>query len=291
MHGKLRLTGFLFFLMQWHYVTAQLTMSFSDYFDQFYNNYYLLNTANTDTTYKIDATASSKTQTGLFQGVNKIYIDIDLRLSSKKENFHFAGIQAINNREGDFISKNRLIGRYSLRIPLSYRSALSAGISGGFVNYAFNTSQSGVGGADWVPDANAGIWYLREKISVGFSTQQLFNQKIRPANQTFSLGRYYNMTIKSHLPVNSFLKYNTHFYARFQKDQPFYFVCASLFELQERFDMGASYAYRRGLSFVTGFKNLAIANSRFSFYFSYLIGVNKISVNDNAFELLVSYHK
>ncbi len=290
-HNKIGIGGLFLFLLLHHSMKAQLNSSFSDYFDQFYNNYLLLNPSNSDSSYKVAATISNRAQTGLFQGVNKIYLDVDLRIADRRGIKQFVGLQAINNKEGEFISKNRCLLRYGLRIQLSYRSSISAGISGGFINYAFNTSQSGTGGSDWVPDGNAGIWYLRRKLSVGFSMQQIFNQKIRPANQTFLLGDYYTATARYIIPVNSLLNFNTHIYAKFQHAQPIYFVCASLLEIQQIAEAGVGYSYQRGLSYVVGLKKLRISNSRFSFYFSYFVGASKMNVSDNAFELMVSYHK
>lgn len=290
-HNKIGIGGLFLFLCFHHSVKAQLSPSFSDYFDQFYNTYLLLNPSNSDSSYKVAATISNKAQTGLFQGVNKIYADVDLRIANSRGVKQYVGLQAINNKEGEFISKNRFLLRYGLRIPLSYRSSISAGISGGFINYAFNTSQSGTGGSDWVPDGNAGIWYLRRKLSLGFSMQQVFNQKIRPANQTFLLSNYYTATARYILPLNSFLNFNTHIYAKFQQEQPIYFVCASLFEIKQTAEAGVGYSYQRGLSYVVGVKKLTIGNSRFSFYFSYFVGASKIIVSDNAFELMIRYHR
>jgi len=290
-HYKIGIGGFFLILLFHQSVNAQSNYSFSDYFDQFYNNYYLLNPANSDSSYKVAATVSNRAQTGLFQGVNKTYADLDIRIAAKRGLKQFVGLQAINNREGEFISKNRCLLRYGLRLQLSDRSSLSAGFSGGFVNYAFNTSQSGAGGSSWVPDANAGIWYLRRKLSIGFSIQQILNQKIRPVNQTYLLGNYYTATVRYSVPINYFLNFNTHLYAKYQQAQPIYFVCSSLLEIQQRIELGAGYSYLRGLSYAVGLKKLSIGNSKFSFYFSYFVGASKVNVSDNAFELLISYHK
>ncbi len=291
MRTKLNFTGFLFFLSLQQSALAQFGVSLPDYFDQFYNNYYLLNPANSDTTYKLAATVSNKAQTGLFQGVNKLYMDLDLRLSPGTRAYHFVGVQAITNREGDFINKNRLLGRYATHVRISQRASLSAGLSLGAVNYAFTTSQSGTGGSAWVPDANGGIWYLRKKFGLGVSAQQIFNQKIRPVGQTFCLDNYYTLTARYALPVSAFVNLNTHFHSKWQKHYPPYFALASLFEVQEKFEAGASYTYQRGLSAVAGVKQVDLGKSRFSFYFSYFVGIGKIKVNDNAFELFLAYHR
>jgi hypothetical protein len=204
---------------------------------------------------------------------------------------HFFGIQAINNKEGEFISKSRALVRYSIYLQLSYRSSLSAGIAAGFVNYSFNTSQSGAGGADWGPDANAGIWYLRRKLSVGISMQQLLNQKIQPSNQVFLLRNFYTVTARYAIPIHPTLRFYAHLYGRFQQGQPFYVACTPVLEIQQWLEVGAGYSHHRGFSYVAGLKKLPLGNSRFSFYFSYFVGGNKGKVNDNAFELLLQFSR
>jgi hypothetical protein len=120
----------------------------------------------------------------------------------------------------------------------------------------------------------------------------MFNQKLRPVDQTFILNNYFNFTAKYCLPINHRLNINTHFYSKFQKEQPLYLVLASLFEVQEKFDAGISYSYLRGFSYVAGIKQLNVGRSRFSFYFSYFVGgASNLNVNDNAFEVLISYHR
>jgi hypothetical protein len=75
---------FIAFLLFSGPLMAQVNSSVPVYFDQFFNNYYLLNPANADSSYKINIKASDKTVTGLFQGVSKIYLDADLKVSSQR---------------------------------------------------------------------------------------------------------------------------------------------------------------------------------------------------------------
>lgn len=291
MKGRLPFNLLILALIVQHYSGAQNSFSFSDYFDQFFNNYYLLNPANQDSTYRLNLAAADKAQTGLFRGVNQIYLDADLRINPEKEVFHFIGIQAINNREGEFINKNRLVGRYSWRARISQQSSLSAGIALGFVNYAFNTSQSGTGGADLQPDGSAGVWYLRKRISMGFSIQQLFNQPIRPVNQTFILARFYNLNFNYFIPISPYVNFRSHFYSKIHKDQPFSLSLAGLLEFQDKLEAGINYRIRRGISYIAGIKKIKISNSFFSFYFSYNSGNRIVNVSDNALEFFIRYQK
>ncbi|MBX9853465.1 MAG: type IX secretion system membrane protein PorP/SprF [Cytophagaceae bacterium] len=291
MRKELSFSGAFFLSVLCHSGMAQVNSSLPNYFDQFFNNYYLLNPANTDSSYKISVKFSDKTQIGLFQGINKIYLDADLKVPSSGNNFHCFGIQAINNKEGDFIHKNKFTGRYSWRTQISEKSFLSAGISLGFINYSFSSSQAGGGGSSITPDGNAGIWYLRKNLSAGFSIQQIFNGKIRPVNQPFILNRYYNFTAKYFLKINPFLNIHTHAYSGFQKGEPVNFALASLCELHEKLEAGINYHPGHGLIYVAGLKKIRLGTSLLSFYFSYFAGNSNINVRDNALEIQLSYQQ
>lgn len=271
---------------------AQVSPAIPDYFDQYFNNYYLLNPANTDTTYKYKAALDNKAQTGLFKGVNKIYFDGDLKLNSEnKVVYHFIGVQVINNREGEFISRSRLYGRYSIRTRISSRASLSTGISLGLVNYSFKTSQAGSGGSDAAPDGNIGIWYLRETFTLGFSAQQLLNGKLTPINQEYELSKYYNFNLTKTFVIHPYINVHTHLYSRFQKNQSSNTSLACIFDIKEKLETGVNYRQKKGLVFVAGLKQINIGTSTCALYFSYLSDTKKISAGDNAFEFYVSIQR
>jgi len=268
---------------------AQVNVSVPVLFDQFTHNYYLLNPANSDSTYKLMAKTGNKSQSGLFQGVSALYIDGDLKIkTNRKEVFHFLGVQFINSKEGDFINQSRVYGRYSWRTNITSRSSLSAGLALGFVNYSFKSSQAGVGGSAFTPDGSAGIWYLRDQFGAGFAVQQMFKGKLQPVNQFFVLDRYYNLTIYKILPISTFVNFNTHFYAQFEKEQAVNLSLTGLVDLYEKLEFGINYRYLKGIAFVGGLKKIHIASSALSLYFSYLSRTGKISINDNAVELFLS---
>jgi type IX secretion system PorP/SprF family membrane protein len=270
---------------------AQVSFPASWSFDQFFNNYYLLNPANTDTSYKVKIRATDKSQTGLFQGVSRIYFDADAKIKSGKQAFHFLGVQAVDSREGEFINLSKLFVRYSWRQRISQGSSLSAGISLGFVNYAFKATQAGPGGSDAVPDGSAGIWYLRERFAIGFSTQQMFKGKIRPINQVFELNRYYNINAFKIFRLSPYVNFTTHFYYGFQKNQAANINLASLLEVQDKLEIGAIYRYKKAIGFIAGLKKINIASVDCSLLFSYLVRTGGLSINDNAIEVYLSFQK
>jgi type IX secretion system PorP/SprF family membrane protein len=270
---------------------AQVNFPASWSFDQYFNNYYLLNPANTDTSYKVKIRATDKSLTGLFQGVSRIYFDGDAKIKAGKQAFHFLGVQAVNSREGDFINLSKLFVRYSWRQRISEGSSLSAGISLGFVNYAFKTTQAGPGGSDATPDGSAGIWYLRERFAVGFSVQQMFKGKLQPVNQVFELNRYYNFNAYKIFRLSPYVNLNTHFYSGFQKNQTSNINLTALLEVQDKLEAGVSYRYKKAIGFIAGLKKINIASVDCSLFFSYLIRTGPLSVNDNAIEVYLSFQK
>lgn len=271
---------------------AQQAVTVPVLFNQYFTNFYLVNPAIYDPSYKFRAVAGDHSQTGLFQGVSRIVVDADLGLKAQREGtFHYVGIQAINDREGEFFSKSRLYGRYSWSTRISSTASLSAGASIGFVDYAFKASQAGAGGSALVPDGNAGMWFLSRKLKAGLAVQQMFNQKLTPIRQTFRLTRIVNANVSWLLDLQPGLYLSTYAYAGFQRSAPFVFDVAPVFTIQEKWDAGVSYRYRRGIAFIAGFKKIAVGSSQFSMYFSYLFSTSQVALNDNALELNLSFQK
>ncbi|MFL5729662.1 MAG: type IX secretion system membrane protein PorP/SprF [Cytophagaceae bacterium] len=285
-------TSFLLALAFPHALQGQAGFTVPDYFDQFFNNYYFVNPANTDSSYKVSIKVADKSQIGLLQGVTKIYGDADLRLNTgRRQVFHFLGVQAISSKEGEFLRRSKLFARYSWRSAVSERASLSAGLSLGFVNYAFSSSQASAGGSATAPDGSAGIWYLREKMSVGISVQQMFKGKVQPIQQTFELNPHYNLNINRLFRLSPSMNLNSHFMSGFQKGQRTALSLAALLELQNKLEFGMNYRHGRSLAFIAGLKRISIGSSDFSLYFSYLSGITRIALNDNAIELFLSFQK
>lgn len=262
-------------------------------FDQFFNDYYLVNPANEDSTASFRLRAGNRSLTGVFQGVNRVYFDADAAFKTQRgDRFHSAGIQAINSREGEFFSKSRLYGRYSWRTGLTEGSALSAGLSVGIVNYAFRSSQASAGGSSTVLDGNAGIWYLRRRWKLGVSMQQIFQQKLQPINQIFILNRYYNVNLTNFFPLGAHLELTTHLYSRYQKQEPLNIEFASIMEIQQRVNAGFNYRHNHGIALLAGISRISFGSLNMAFMASYMASIKKVSrVTDSVLELHISLKK
>lgn len=263
-----------------------------DAYDQFFQNYYLVNPANTDTS-EIIINMGHKSQLGVFRGVRQTYFDANVRIKSKNSNNgHSVGIQLFNNSEGDFFSKNRAYGRYAFDVKLSDAYFLSAGLSFGMVSYAFKATQSSAGGSDFTYDGSLGLWLVGRKLKVGTSMQQVFQKSLSPIGQSFELKRVYNLNASYSIFINPYIELTTHAWYKYQQSQNNYFQLAAIVTLQNLIEFGGNYKYQRGVVLIGGLKDISIGTSKISIAMSYSIGVlNNLAKGDNAVELFLRYRK
>jgi len=263
-----------------------------DVYDQFFQNYYLINPANTDTS-QIILNMGHKSQIGVFRGVRQTYFDANCRIKSNSlNNRHSLGIQLFNNSEGDFFSKNRVYGRYAFDMRLSDSYYLSAGISIGMVNYAFKATQSSAGGSDITYDGNLGLWLVGDKLKLGTSMQQVFQRALSPIGQEFVLRRQYNANLIYSFFISPYIEFKTHFWYKYNTYNSNDFSIAGIVTIQSIVEFGANYRYQKGFVLMGGLKDIRIGTSKIAIAMSYSTGIlNYIARGDNAVELFIKYSK
>jgi hypothetical protein len=182
---------------------AQLNATVFEDFSQTTLNPYLINPAATDSSYLFKIRLTSIDELGLSRYVNRFNLDIDKRINTSRKNaYHFVGLQAFNSKIGQYISRSRLQFRYCWFTQLSQKAFLSSGISLGFINYAFQTTQGGTGGSDFGPDGALGLHYIRERTVIGIAIQQIFSPVLMPVSQSFKLDRLYNFDISQQFNIS-----------------------------------------------------------------------------------------
>jgi hypothetical protein len=182
---------------------AQLNATVFEDFSQTTLNPYLINPSATDSSYLFKIRLATIDELGLSRYVNRFSLDIDKRIStSGKNSYHFVGLQAFNSKIGQYISRSRLQFRYCWFTQLSKKACLSSGISLGFINYAFLTTQGGTGGSDFGPDGALGLHYIRPGTVIGFAIQQIFSPVLIPVSQSFKFNRIYNFDISRQFNIS-----------------------------------------------------------------------------------------
>lgn len=270
---------------------AQMNNNADQVFDQFFQNYYLLNPASNDTSDRIKISIGDRSLTGLFQGVNRQYVDGSVRINHRSsQNFSRVGILVLGAHDGDYISRTRVYGRYSWSTAIGPRSAISAGLAAGIINYAFQGSQAGGGGSSSAFDCNAGVWYMRRKLKIGFSYQQMVRSELTPVSQTFYLTPYYNINLIYSSDISPFVSLSTHVYVRYQSQQPVAISLAPVFLIHSIFETGINYQYQKGFALLFGLKSVRVGKNVLRFMGSFLLSTRQLSrSSDNAFELTAGY--
>lgn len=261
-------------------------------FDQFFQNYYLLNPASSDSSDRVQVSIGNRSLIGLFEGVNRLYVDGSVRLQRNPASSQFSriGLLVIAYNDGAFIKRTRAYARYSWSTRLGVRSSISGGLAAGVVNYSFLGSQAGGGGASTAFDVNIGVWYIRRKLKVGVSYQQMTRSVIAPVNQKFELIPYlnFNAIYTSYLSAHIIL--HTHAYIRLQSQKKYDVQLAPVFLINEKIETGVNLRYKRGVAVLFGVKSISIGEGNLRFMGSFLFSTRKLANNfDNAFELSAGY--
>ena len=215
-----------------------------------------------------------------------------IRLQRNPESTQFSriGILVIAYNDGAFIKRTRAYARYSWSTRLGARSSISGGVAAGVVNYSFVGSQAGGGGSASAFDVNIGIWYLRRKLKIGVSYQQMTRSVIAPVNQTFELVPYLNLNVIYTAHLSAYVSLSTHAYVRLQSDKKYDVQLAPIFLIHEKFQTGVNLRYNRGIAILFGIKSISIGAGDLRFMGSFLFSTRKLANNfDNAFELSAGY--
>jgi hypothetical protein len=268
---------------------AQLNATVFEDFTQTINNPYLINPAATDTSYLFKMRINAIDELGLIKYVNRFYVDMDKRIgTSRKNSYHFVGMQAMNSKIGQYISRSRLQFRYSWYTQLSRKATLSAGLSLGFINYAFLTTQGGTGGSDFGPDGMLGIHYIRENTTIGFAVQQIFASVLIPVSQSFKLNRLYNIDISQRFRIAPRIKLTAYGVAQFSGQTNANYSIGLMSDVFEYVQIGVNNFSLKKTSFNFGVQHIRFYGTELSIMTTYSIYNSVFPTPNSTLELFMA---
>ena len=271
---------------------AQLNSTVFEDFTQSIVNPYLINPSATDSSYRFKIRANNVNEIGVIKNVSRFYIDADKRISSNQKNsFHFVGLQALNSKLGDYISRGGLQVRYSWFAQISKKAFLSSGVSLGFINYAFLTTQGGSGGSDYAPDGMIGIHYVRQKTFIGFAIQHLFTSVLIPVNQSFRLGRLYNVDFSHRFDISPRTYLTTYAMVQQPDQGKTLYSLGLLTEISNVLLVGVNNFSLQKTSFNLGVKRIRLFGAEFMFMTTYSLYHGNFPLPDDTLELFIALHK
>lgn len=271
---------------------AQLSSTSFEYFTQTVVHPYIVNPSSTDTSYLFKVSINNKRELGLLQNTRFYYLDGDLKINSNRKNScHFIGIQSQIIKFGEYVNSNNVQLRYSWLAQLTKESMISAGISLGFLNFSFQTTQGGTGGSDYAPDGSVGIYYLWKATRIGVSSQRIFNPVLVPVNQSFYLRRSYNVDLSQKIRFSPKTSIELYSVLQTMNGSELKYSLGFMTTIGNVGMLGLNNYSQYKTSVNAGFKNLnfrayhLMLMSSFSFYH------NDINLPDNTLEIFLSIQK
>lgn len=260
-------------------------------FDQFFQNYYMINPASSDSSDRLRVSLGNIWLTGLFQGVSRMYFDADFRPGKRgSPSFSRLGIFIKNSNDGAFINRSRYYGRYNRTVAIGKNQAISLGLALGLVNYRFKGSYTFAGGSATAFDGNAGIWYLRKNLKAGISLQQFSRSIIQPSQERFQLNPIWNFNLVYSSFLSSQVQLTNNVFYRKETGSMSWFEYAPVFLFNETLQAGADFELHKGVAILLGVKTSVNGYGKLRFMGSFLISTHKFSSSgDNKFEISAGY--
>lgn len=134
-----------------------------------------------------------KQQVGLFENIYQTKACINY--NQKRSSYTF---QVHSEKEGDFISQNRLNFRYSVKTKLSKNTSLGVFFQPGFVNYKIGDDKV-LAGSDFAPDLTAGVLFGLPKTFVTVNSSHIGSFSVTPIGTELVLKNYYTLSIHHNL--------------------------------------------------------------------------------------------
>jgi type IX secretion system PorP/SprF family membrane protein len=250
-------------------------------------NYSLINPASTNTDSRFEVNTANITTLGIFEGLNSFFINAAVSLNNdstslNRFNKNVVGITFYNEREGPYIHKNQGYIMYARHQRLGYRFSVGVGTSFGFLGYAFDSTRTTAGGSDYDMDANVGIWIYSENFRGGLSINQIMNNDIQPLGYTYIFARYYNLNAAQKIILSQDLYVQPSFQIRWQGLRPQWIDIGSLVVIGNRLMAGINYKHKHSFSYMAGVNNISISKGkvRFNFCFSYQSLLNRAGLGN-----------
>lgn len=259
-------------------------------FTHFFKTWSLINPSSIGHANSMEVLAGNKSLLGAFSGVRTFYAAGHLRINKDSARTRqVLGITFVNDKEGTFIHRNRAAAQYAFHVPLGSRLMLGAGIAAGFINYVFSTTNVGAGGSAFAPNADAGLWLYRSGFNIGIGCNQLIPSKLTPINETYRVGRFYNLNADRTFLINRNISLTPAFVFRYESTESYNADVALIALLYNNACFAATYKYKRGGSISGGLENIKIGANIFKLMISYYTPLGgTMYFNPQSYDLMLS---
>lgn len=220
---------------------------YPDQFSSYFFNTSLVNPAYIQKDGLSETVAQSKLRSGFYKDISTIAASVQKVFNTDKNQWHSGRLLFQNEKEGPYISTPRFYGNYAVRIGLGEKSGLLGGISLGFVNPNYHTPTKSI--SNTYLDGSLGLMYQSERVTLGFSSNQMFNSN--SGNSNVRIRRYYNSLLNAQLIRRESITANTYFLWSYYTDLPSQLGGVISMLWNDWLEIGTGFKTRQGSVFIT----------------------------------------
>lgn len=283
----------ILFFVSFHMLFAQeySAKRYPFHFNQFFESTYLYNPAINGTYQHGIGKIGYLGHPGVFKKIRSFYAAIYGKLPKKHgKSSQFLGGYVLNDQEGLLLQRTQVYLNYAWQTHLNKDLKLSAGTSLGVNSFLISGKTASTKGSDIHPDGSIGLWLAHEKYYFGLSSNQIFQSKLQPLQETFLLKRTYQ--INGGIQVLNKKKINLFIHSQFrQLDNQLYDIdIALLANCWESVYIGLSSYFQRNIGFLIGLQQ-RIDQGYLIGFLSYHIPATQNHSQINTFEITIALLK
>ncbi len=136
---------------------------------------------------------ATRRNVGIFKNISTTWLDFEINSNLKKGGNNTFGVILYDDKEGDFIKRNRFYLKYIRHQKINQKLTLASQVT--FGGYIFSIKSNNITGSIGEPaiDGNVGLGMYTKLSTIGISVNQFPNSTVQPVNQTILLKRHFNV--------------------------------------------------------------------------------------------------
>ena len=201
------------------------------------------------------------------------------------------GLFIINDKEGVYLNRFKLMGQYAYSIHLTDKTTWTSGISIGFVNNALKPNDAIGSESVYSPDGDIGTWLNHGDFYCGLSLNQFFNNKINFLNGNYLRKRHTSFLLGFNKQISRDISIKTEFFGRSGPELYNKYALGLTIGLKEYISLSLVGKSGNGLIPAIGVKNIPFLKNKMQFMFSWRIPTSKlILAGTGNTEIMIEYN-
>jgi type IX secretion system PorP/SprF family membrane protein len=219
---------------------------------------------------------------------------LNLRIDLGKDSSfkaHKLGLYFINDKEGAYLNRLKLMGQYAYSVQLSDRTIWTTGASAGFVNNSLKPNDAVGGESSFIlPDADLGTWINHGKFYGGISLNQIFYKHVSFLNGNYLRRRYTSYMMGFEKDISASLTLKTDLYFRSGPELYNKYVAGINVIIKDHFIAGITVKSNNGMIPMVGVKGIPVLEHQLKFLFSWRVPTSKtILAGTGNSEIMLEY--